>query len=235
MLRQISRRGKVEAALRDDTDLRPLGQILESPTVSVETPAQALSGTEETKNLKRSSIPQRSDYDMLLQYLNKGGVQYHSVYTSAYDPDTTYLRPCVHTHTEVNVGDRTYSTRNSHEGNSAIQFVNPQTKGRDTGFIERILSTPLQSRTRTFFLVQSHRRLHPNQEEMAPFHRFHDKYKARIFDISDSNQFVIIEAQHIVTHLSTIRRPLGTYGIARKTLVVCWSLDRDRRHVDIDC
>ncbi len=49
MLRQISRRGKVEAALRDDTDLRPLGQILEPPTVSVETLAQALSGTEETK------------------------------------------------------------------------------------------------------------------------------------------------------------------------------------------
>lgn len=231
MLLQMSRRGKLEVALCDDTDLRPLGQILEPPIVNVDAPTQRMSSIEETKYLKGSSIPQQKDYNLLLLYLNKAGVIYHSAYTSRIEPDMTYLRPSMQTHNEVHIGDRTYSTRSLHVGNSAIQFFEPVTALKNTGFIERILSTPLKLKVRTFFVVQCHRRLDPDQEQKAPFHRFNKKFNTRIYDSAESNQFVIVEAQHIVSHLSTFRRPAGTYGIPRETLVVCWSLNRNRRCV----
>ncbi len=230
MIRQMSRRGIVKVALRDDRDLKPLGQILESQAVSIDTPTKRLSGAEEAEYIKCSPALSQPEYNAMLAYLQQLGKNYHSVYDqTAIDLNTRFLLPYMHRHTEVHIGDRTYSIRQSHDGNSAIQFVYPFTEHKDTGFIEAIWSTPLQLKIQTFFVVRPHHRLSATEERRAPFAGFNEMYGVRIVGNQNSNQLFIIEQQHIITHLSTIRRPAGTYGIPRETLVVCWSLNRGRR------
>ncbi len=226
----MSRRGIVKVALRDDRDLKPLGQILESQTISIDTPTKRMSGAEEAEYLKSSPALSRTEYNGMLAYLHQLGNNYHSVYDqTAINLNTRFFLPYMRRHTEVNIGDRTYSTQRSHDGNSAIQFVYPLTERKDTGFIEAIWSAPLQSKIQTFFVVRPHNCLSPTEERRAPFAGFNEMYGVRIVDNQNSSQLFIIEQQHIITHLSTIRRPAGTYGIPRETLVVCWSLNRGRR------
>lgn len=231
MLRQMTRRGKIEVALRDDELLQPLGKILEPESVSIDTPPMRMPGKEEGEYFKHGSVTlPREDYDELLRYLHDAGDVYHSAYDlTGANPRTQFLLPQVRTHTQVHIDDRTYSARQSHEGNSAIQFVRPGTDQRDTGFIECIWSAPLKSRVRTFFVVRPHRRLPPLEEQLAPFQSFNVKYATRIVDYAPSERPLIIEQQHVVSHLSTFRRPAGTYGIPRETLIVSWSLNRGKR------
>lgn len=230
MIRQMSRRGKVKAALQDDDELKELGRVLEPPVVSVDAPRKDVSPTEESVFLKACSPFAREDYDAMLHYLRKKGRALHSVYDqTARDPNYTYLLPNVRKHTEVHIADRTYSIRQSHEGNSAIEFVHPETGSKDTGFIECIYSTLLKSKVHTFFIVRSHRQLPAFEERKAPFGNFNEKYCVRIMDELPSNNRVLIEQHHVVAHVSTLRRPAGTYGIERETLVVCRALNRGRR------
>ena len=50
---------------------------------------------------------------------------------------------------------------------------------------------------------------------------------SHIVDAIPSHNLLIIEPIHIVTHLTTFRRPVGTYGIPRETIIVCWALNRE--------
>lgn len=229
-MRQMSRQGKVKAALQDDDDLKVLAQILGPQVLSVDSSAKELSGTDEADLLKASSPIAWDDYDALLHYQRKRGNFLYSVYDeTARNPDFTFLLPNAQKPTAVYIGDRTFSIRQSHEGNSAIEFKHPETGCRGTGFIESILSVPLESRVKTFFVVRCHRPLSPLEEQQAPFKSFNEKYCVRIMDELPSNNRLIIQHEHVVAHVSTLRRPAGTYGIQRETLVVCWALNRGRR------
>lgn len=233
MIRQMSRRGRIGVAFREDRVLKPLGQILEPSPTSIDGPPMQLSGGEEAVYLQNSSPLDKKDYDKLLRYLERDGRDYRSVHEKKIlNQVYPFLLPYVRKHTEVHIGDRTFSILRSHEGNSAIQFAHPTTERTLTGFIEEIWSTPLRSRIETFFVVRPHRRLSGTEERKAPFADFNEKYGVQIFDglpTKARNQLLIMQERHIITHLSTFRRPAGTYGIPRGTLVVCWSLNRGRR------
>ncbi len=231
MLRQMSRRANVEAAFLDDEEFKPLGSILNPHPISINTPSKPLSGIEQAQYIAGGSTElSEEDYNMLLQYLHATGRPYHSVKEHIIGRrNVRFLPPYVQIHTEVLVDERTFSTRISHEGNSAVQFIHPTTQQLDTGFIEAIFSTPLDSTIHTFFVIRSHLRLALQEEGQAPFASFHEKYATRIVDCRDLDQLQYVEQQHIITHLATYRRPAGTYGIPRQTLVVCWALNRGRR------
>ncbi len=125
--------------------------------------------------------------------------------------------------------DHTFSCQKSHKGNSAIQFYSPSTQTEDTGFIETIWTLPLEGTLRVFFVVRPHLPLSIDDEKKAPFIHLNSKYSTRIVDNKPSDQLLIIEMHHIITHLTTFQRPLGTYGIDKETLVICWALNRGRK------
>ncbi len=231
MLLQVSRQAHVEVALRDGEELKPLqGALIPSPA-SVDVPVP-LSEMEEAAFLAQGSTLSIEEYNFLGAYLMSTERPYHSVHSiqemAATTLETRFLPLCVHKRTEVLVDGRTFSTRQSHEGNSAVQYTDPLNHGLETGNIEAIWQIPLNHHIHMFFVIRAHLPLPPAEEELAPFARFHEIYATHIVDCQPSNQCVIVEQQHICTHLSTYRRPAGTYGIPRNTLVVCWALNQGR-------
>lgn len=229
----MSQLAHVKAVLDDDEYLKPLTDVLEPICLSVDAQHPLLSGKQEAEFLAKGTtkltVP---EYNALLWYLRDLGRPYFSVLASIRklaEPEILLLPPYVRKRTEVLIGDKTFSTQTSHEGNSAVQFVNPRTAERGTGYVEEIWSLPLEHRISTFFVVRPHSRLPEIDEQKAPFSSFSSKYATRIVSAVPSERSIIVEHRHIITHLSTYRRPAGTYGIPYDTLVVCWALNRGKR------
>ncbi|KLO08882.1 hypothetical protein SCHPADRAFT_834775 [Schizopora paradoxa] len=232
MLHQMSRRQHVEAALQEENALKPLGDILfEDARPSPGACSKKMSGFEQAQYLANGTTALHSrDYYTLLGYLQATGRPYYSIEDQVLiRKDTRILPPYVRQCTSAIISERTYSTRTSHEGNSAILYYDQFTQRFFTGNIEAIWSLPLDASVHTFFVVRAHEGLPDGEAAKAPFDGFDRHYCTRIVDAAPSNQIHILEEQYIKSHLSTYKRPYGTYGIARETLVVCWALNRDRR------
>lgn len=232
MLVTRSRRAYVEAAFNDDEDFEPLQEVFEPSRASVEIPTP-LSDEEEAEILAKGTTISEEWYLFLGNYLLSTERRHRSVYSIHDKRNTTstspFLPPTGIARTEVLLGGRVFSTRLSHGGNSAVQFIHPENQGLQTGNIEQIWQLPIYDRLHTFFIIRLHRLLPLSEERKAPFCRFQSLYSTRIVDLEDSDQFLCVEPQHIRTHLSTFRRPPGTYGIPKATLVICWALNRGRR------
>lgn len=230
MMTQVTRRGRVKAAFQNDNDLKPLLAIIEPSSTSDDRP---LTEDEQDAFLgSANKILNNVEYDMLLQHLHTTGRMFVSVReTGMRDWGTQFLYTQVHNLNDAKVASRTFSRRTSHEGNSGIQFINPTTQQPDTGFIEGIWRTLLNSNRHLFFIVAPHKRLPIAEEQKTPFFRFNKEYATRVVDVEPSGECVIIEQHQIITHLSTYRRPAKAkaYGIERDILVVCWALNRGRR------
>ncbi|KAI5832443.1 hypothetical protein K523DRAFT_325632 [Schizophyllum commune Tattone D] len=88
---------------------------------------------------------------------------------------------------------------------------------------------PLHDTLYTFFIVRPHRKLSNAEHAQTPYAHYPD-FRARLVDADNSTENVIIlEIRHIITHLTTLAFPAGAYGILRPTLAVAWALDRGRR------
>lgn len=233
MIRQLSRHAHIHAALNDDEELHQLRDILENARMSIDAPSKPLTEMERADFLgKCKETLNEMDYNLLLEYLRSSGNPIHSFEERLPKSDcrtAIFLPAQVHSLRQVLLEDRPYSCQRSHAGNSNIQFVHPTTQNTATGYIESIWTTLIGSSLRTFFAVRPHLGLPPEEEERAPFKGWDSRYATRIVDVRPSNERIIIEHYHIKTHLTTYRRPAGTYGILRPTLVVCWGLNRGRR------
>ncbi|KAF8223396.1 hypothetical protein L208DRAFT_1316953, partial [Tricholoma matsutake] len=129
---------------------------------------------------------------------------------------------------QVHHDECTFSCEKSHKGNSAIKFYNPLMQAHDIGFIQNIWRLLLEGIMHTFIRVLSHQSLSTQEERQAPFIH-HPGFMVQIVDALPSNNLSIIEPVHIITHVTTVQWPVGTYGIGRKVLVVCWAPNRGRQ------
>lgn len=226
MLRQMSRRAHINATL--ESDAKELADILEPVDHSVnETPA-LLNPTEVANILAKGSNLQDIEYNALLQYLQNTGHPYRSCVDLPHPPNALVLPPQAQYPMQVNRGECTFSCERSHKGNSAIQYYNPITQTHGTGFIQNIWMLPLDGSKCIFIVVRPHEPLSAQETAQAPFIHY-PGFLVQIFDLQPSANLVIIELKHIITHLTTLKRPAGTYGINRETLVVCQALNRGRR------
>ena len=233
MLRQLSRRGRIDAMLKDglDTSSDGLAEILqENEKPPADYAHSPVSPVENVAILKNTPILPPEHYTALLRYLQFTGRQYRDYLQLPHPPNMLILPPRAELPWQMNCGNHTFSCQKAHEGNSAIQFYNPYSQEYETGFIEMIWRIPLEGAMETFLVVRPHRRLPFLSEAGAPFQRY-PGFMTRIVDAAplDDNALQIIEPAHIITHLTTFRRPEGTYSIPQKTLVVCWALNRGRR------
>jgi len=231
MLRQISRRGRLEALLQDKQDeaSQNLAPILAPENLSGGGPPGVLKPSETAKFFTKALMLPDADYDALVNYLQFTGRPYRHWKNLPYPPNPRILPTRAEFPPQVSQNGHTYSCERSHRGNSAIYFYNPLTQQYRTGFIQSIWRLPLEGSISTFIVVQPHRSLPPQEETKAPFLQY-SGFRAQIFDQQPSNELVIIEPTHIITHLTTFKRPAGTYGINGHTLVVCWALDRGKMH-----
>jgi hypothetical protein len=235
MLRQLSRRGRVDAMLKDgltsgDALSNGLAQILQEKEESADYAHRPVSPAQIAEILKKAPVLPSEQYAALLQYLQLTGRQYRDFRELPHPPNALILPPRAELPLQMHRGDCTFSCQKSHEGNSAIKFYNPYSREYDTGFIELIWRIPLEGAMETFLVVRPHRRLPFLSEADAPFERY-PGFMTRIVDAAplDDTALQIIEPTHIITHLTTFRRPERTYSIPQKTLVICWALNRGRR------
>lgn len=220
----MSRQGRLDAMLYDNDDTSALANILYSNKFSANPDSK-----EEDENLK-NSIPLTTDeYLALLHYLQASGKPYRPAHQFPHPENALILPPFVQKPLQVHRDHCTFSCKKSHKGNSGIKFYDPSTQSYDTGFIETIWTVVLEGVSRLFFIVRPHVTLSMPEENQAPFIHFDARYSTKIVDCTLSERLVIIELHHIVTHLTTFQRPAGTYGIQKKTLVICWALNRGLR------
>ncbi|KAJ7182572.1 hypothetical protein C8R43DRAFT_869275 [Mycena crocata] len=233
MLRQIAHRGRLEAILKDNLSSKSLvGELSHILQPGENTnPLEPLTGLETAKILgsgKELSIP---IYTMILEYLHSAGQsQWRSYSQMPHLAAELVLPRSGKMPSDFKLDGHTFSCKKSHEGNSGIQFKNPDDPATLlTGYIDEIWQIPLQGSIQTFLVVEKHLKIPQFVTVNSPFIS-KPRFATSIVDASPSNDFCIIEPHHILTHLTIFKRPKKTYGIEhRNVLVVCWSLNRGRR------
>ncbi|KAI0037290.1 hypothetical protein FA95DRAFT_1507114, partial [Auriscalpium vulgare] len=236
MLHQISRRARLEAILHDKSEgsdesaMASLADILGNGSSQKYTQSSRLSASELADILAKAPEMNENHYFTLLQYLQTNGQPYRSWKDVPHPRHALIpsLPPRANKLRTFTIDGRTYSDRKQHEGNSAIQFWDNQTLTQRTGFIQSVWSIPLDHHMHTFIFVQPHLSLPPFDLDKAPYIHL-NSFKCQIFDAQPSEEVVVIEPKHILTHITTLQRPPGAYGIQQPTLVACWALNRDRR------
>lgn len=175
-------------------------------------------------------------YNLILGYLasvgehklNFWGTRNAAGATTLPDPDhrSMILPPRAKRCRECYIEKRTYSCYSSHQGNSLIQFYKPGTDPRRnetfTGVIDAILQIPLDNFLRTFIFVRKHRPLN------IPLYSNHPELMTSVVYVEPEFGQMVIEPQHIITHLTAWKRSPEIYKTDKPVMVVCWALNRGR-------
>lgn len=229
----MCRRSLLEGVLNDDIQRAGLSPAPMSKLALILQPkdpfrwkalTNILDGLEVAKILARGIELTRNEYASLLKYLRTTGEPWESAYKMPHAEGVLIMPRHALEPSQFKLDGHMYSCYKSHRGNSGIQFKMPKSDKLATGFIQKIWQMPLHGYLKTFLLVEVHKPV----RNKVPFDTL--KYLATaVVDASPSFNFVVIEPEHILTHLTAYRRPMGTYGIMKDILVVCWSLNRGRR------
>lgn len=229
MLKQMARLCRLLALLHDNEFGGPLekdlARILEPGDKTKPVHPKELDSSNIALFLSKALELGQDEYNLIKQYLNDAGSPYHSYMDFPHPEHALILPPNAKRLTELHDNGRTYSRSSSHSGNSAIHFYNRKTQDRMTGAIESILEIPLEGFLRKFILLRPHRALSDLDTMCTPYPQF-PRMRTKVVDTVLSDSILVIEPQHIITHLTTFKRPAGTYGIPTETLVICWALDR---------
>ncbi|KAJ7440245.1 hypothetical protein FB451DRAFT_1058907 [Mycena latifolia] len=227
----MCRRSLLEGVLNDNSQRSGPAPIAKLATVLQpkdpfrwKAPIDLLNGVEVADILARGTELTLTEYNSLLKYLCHTGEEWLSAYknlpyvTGALIMPRHALEP-----SKFMLDGQTYSCFRSHRGGSTIQFKIPNKDTQATGFIKKIWQMPLKGCLKTFMLMEAHRPVrNKTSYDSLPL-------GAIIVEAGPSMNFIVIEPEHILTHLTAWSRPMGTYGIMRDILVVCWGLNRGRR------
>jgi hypothetical protein len=133
MLHHMSRRGRVDAMLKDgltsgDSSSGGLAQILQPKEASVDYAPSPVSPGEVAAILKNAPDLPLQHYNALLFYLQSTGRQYRHFHQVPHPQNALILPPRAERPLQMRRGDCTFSCQRSHEGNSALTFYNPTHK-----------------------------------------------------------------------------------------------------------
>ena len=229
MLRQTAHRERLDALLHrnpaENTAISWLASILEPIDRNSSPSTHIMSDVETADPLASGTRLNQWHYDLLLQYLNTTGMGYHSAYQiTLHVQGTLILPPFALLPCQFSLDSHTYSIKESHEGNSHIQFYIPGAVGGvvETGYIEAIWEILLEGARQIFLLVQRHQLLSPSQLQKTPYaHQPGSNLQTKIVKIDDSNKVCIIEQQHIICHLAVYKNTAGTFNLTSETIMVC--------------
>ncbi|KAJ6555278.1 hypothetical protein B0H10DRAFT_1847976 [Mycena sp. CBHHK59/15] len=208
-----------------------LDQILQPDVSNSKDPLKPLTGLETGQFLAKGKDIPPNTYRMLSAYLHSiGQIEWKSYKEMPHLDDELALPPTARMPSEFKHDGHTFSCKTSHEGNSAIQFKHPTNPTAVlTGYINEIWQIPLQNYIQTFMVVEKHTVIPQYLVQQTPYPSMPYFYTP-VVDANPSGEFMIIEPEHILTHLTVYKRPKGTYGIEyRDLLIICWALNHSRR------
>lgn len=231
MLRQICRRSRLNVVMEGTTNngqAQDLWKTLQDSPSS--THSGPLHGSNVAAFLASGKEIDDPSYNAVLHYLISLGQPWHSYDEFPPHPDRAWvLPPRGKLPKQITFESRTYSCHQSHTGNSAIMFYNPQdTSITFTGVIETICQVPLHNLIQTFLIVHLHEELPPDVANMSPYTNA-PSFASKLVMQSSSTFSMVIEPRHIITHLTMYPRPAGTFNIPYKTMAICWALNRGRK------
>ncbi|KAJ7174176.1 hypothetical protein C8R43DRAFT_873624 [Mycena crocata] len=235
MIRQVSRRGRLEAYLNEEQfqdsegHIDGLSRILDPKRGNpprLTAPKQLLPA-EVAEIIAKGKELLPHYYQMLLLYLRSTGQLWRDYEHLPHPEGSLILPPSAMQPYEFTLDGRQFSCKESHRGNSGIQFKLPAGLTILTGFIAQIWEIPLQGHLQTFLLVDIHTPI--PEAVLSPFTEMPLLNSAVVYAASSGNT-CIIEPRHILTHLTVYKRPAGTYGVQdRELLTISSSLNRGRR------
>ncbi|THU83404.1 hypothetical protein K435DRAFT_822966 [Dendrothele bispora CBS 962.96] len=203
----MARRSLFEAHLETEargsnSTLSAFSQLLQGSRSTSD--STKLTELQEAKFFKTAKFLSESQYIMLLDYIHLEGPPWPRSWKDPNPPIDAFILPpsgaTLHSFTN-NLG-YTFSTFSSHKGTVLFSFIpNRAHTSKNTGFIQSIWQIPLHSRCGLSFSLKL------TKPCLSMKQRKH------------------LTATHAVVY----PRPPGTYQIPRKTMVVCWSLNRGRR------
>jgi hypothetical protein len=236
MLQQMSRLVYFLAFLHHKASSNPemdiFANILEPSNITKGPTIKPIDDFEQAIYLTKTLDLDETEYDMILQYLNLTG--HHGQWSSntayPHPEHALILPPFAKRCTEFHENGHTYSCSSSHEGNSFIEFYDRRIQGHWTGVINHIFEIPLQGFLRKFIFVSPHRELEQSALVGTPYDPLlYPRFMSKIVEVKPSEDMVVLEPEHIITHLTTYKTRGDIYGIRREVLLVCWALNRGRK------
>ncbi|KAJ7190898.1 hypothetical protein B0H12DRAFT_1246358 [Mycena haematopus] len=205
MLKQMARLGRLSAFLQNaassDPRMETFANILERRKDDLV--VKPIDSAEQAVYLTEASDLNTAEYNMILQYLNQSGHHGEWRDNTAYPhPEHALVLPPLAKHCiEFMENGRTYSCNSSHEGNSWIQFYDKRIRSHSTGVIQDIVEIPLQGFLRKFIFVLPHQGLAQAEVAGTPYDPImYPGFKAKLVEVELSEDIVIIEPEHILTH-----------------------------------
>lgn len=232
MLKQMARCSQLLAFLHDnesgDSKLQSFTSILEpedntKPPISVE-----VSSFDMGIFLAQNPKLDENEYHLIQQYLHTTGCPYRNYLHLPHPENALILPPNAKCPREFHENGPTFSCYSSHQGNSAIQFHDCQSQQLRNGIVETILELPLQGFLSRFIFVCTFRPLNAVENAVIPYSHF-PNFMAEVVDPEPSDNIIVIEPRDIITHLTTLKRPAGTFDCAGEILVICWALNHGRK------
>ncbi|KAJ7193643.1 hypothetical protein GGX14DRAFT_378833, partial [Mycena pura] len=232
MLRQMARRCRLMAYLHNseftDPQLKAFADILDVKDSTKPKKPEELDGFALALYLSKAPRMTPKEYKSILSYLNSSGET--SLSWLSY-PDQEYqamvLPPNAKRLKNYSENGKTYSRHSSHHSNSLVQFRKPNTdEAPMTGVIKAILEIPLHGFLRKFIFVAPHRHIdiHNTPYENRP------RMGTALVEVEPYKTLVVVEPKHIITHLSAMIKPSGTYpGINKRSMAVCWAFSRGHK------
>ena len=226
MLRQMCRRGRFMAHLRDSSmqliisdPIKTLSDIiLEKPTLKKDPGAAGL------------KIVPADVYNAILAYLNLQTPTSPLRHAQAmpHPHNACVLPRAAMPICHIKHKGRDYSTFDMHSGNSSVHF-RMEGINTDSGHIEAMWQYTISGILRTFIVLSTHQDLSPQDKENDPYSPFAG-FLAKIVYTRQTNNLslVIVEQDQIIGHVAYYIRPVSTFGIGRSTTVLVNSLHRNR-------
>lgn len=239
MLRQLCRRGRLNIILQDGRNSTRASTLpvlsflktLEEPDNDINNNEKVIFSEPELAYFL-AKMPKMSPpiYRSILQYMTGLGQQWHPYDLVPAHPDRFWiLSPRARMPTSIVSEGKTYSCQSSHLGNSAIHFYDSHDHSKQhTGFIETICQLPIHKILRTFLLIWLHQNLPPALAQLSPYNML-PGLKSRVVEKSPHETVIVIEPHHIITQLTLLQMPAGTFGIPREIFIICWALNRGRK------
>ncbi|VDB99907.1 unnamed protein product [Peniophora sp. CBMAI 1063] len=238
MLRQTARRARLQALLHDTTpddstsgltailtEADPDAEHTRTANAASQVPGNTLTSYQLAQFLVAAPLLDEAHYVLILRHVQTYIRPFQPFDQLPAQPDIPILAPNAKRPRTLVINRRTYSDMVQHRGNSAVQYRDPTSNVRHSGFIQAIRVIPLEHQLRTFVLVSPHAPL-PEHEFLRTPYAHYKLLRTTIFDAAPSPTLIVLEPKDIIAHVTTLLRPMGTYGVPRQTLVVCSSLDR---------
>ena len=229
MLRQICRRGRLMAFMRDSSSTAT-SAVASSITSAIQTLIQNVLPPKSMED-SNSMLPLEV-YDEIRSILNAElpSMQFRH-FKDFPHPDPAHVLPRQATPVQhIKIKSRDYSTFKQHQGNSSIGYYSSASGETEisAGFIDTIWRQTLDGVAQTFLVVFRHQFLSSEDNQRNPY-QARNGFQVEIAYTSPPNVHrVVIRPNQVIGHMAYYEMPPGTFGIKRGITILINSLHRNR-------